>query len=58
MAKLNGRLEPGIFVGIRKMSNEVMVSTPKGITCARSVKRIPLGNMWGDDCVNWVSCAP
>ena len=42
MEKINPRWEHGIFVVVRKRSNEVLVSRPEGITAVRSVRRIPL----------------
>ena len=41
LEKLNSRWEEGVFVGIRRKSNEIMVSHDEGITCVRSVKRVP-----------------
>ncbi len=40
MQKINARWALGIFVGVRKRSNELMVATDDGIHCVRSVKRI------------------
>ena len=39
--KIRPRWEFGIFVGIKRSSNEVMIATPKGIEYARSVRRVP-----------------
>ena len=58
MEKLNARWDYGIFVGIRRRSNEVMVSTKEGIVMARSIKRIPVESRWGNDCLEWVKWAP
>ena len=49
LEKLNARWAYGIFVGIRRKSNEVMVSTQEGIVFARSVKRIPMEKRWDED---------
>jgi hypothetical protein len=58
MGKLEDRWKHGIFVGIRKRSNELWVSRPEGIIAVRSIRRIPLERRWGEDCVNWVQWAP
>ena len=39
-AKMDARWRPGIFVGILKRSDEVMVMTPEGIRKARSIRRL------------------
>ena len=44
LEKLNPRWDYGIFVGVRRKSNQVMISTPEGISYSRSVKRIPVEN--------------
>ena len=48
----------GFFVGVRRRSNEVMVVTEGGLEEARSVKRIPEENRWGEDNLSWVKWAP
>ena len=58
LEKINPRWEYGIFVGVRKRSNELSVATPEGILQVRSVKRIPVEQRWGNDCVDWVKWAP
>ena len=58
LQKLEPRWRHGIFVGVRKRSNELWVSRPEGIFAVRSVRRIPLESRWGEDCVNWVQWAP
>ena len=58
MEKLNPRWEYGIFVGVRRRSNEVVVVTEEGLEEARSVKRIPEENRWGEDNLSWVKWAP
>ena len=54
MAKTEARWEHGIFVGIRRRSNELMIATKDGVVFVRSAKRIPVERRWGEDCVNWV----
>ena len=58
MEKLNARWDYGIFVGVRRRSNEIMLATREGITKSRSIKRIPEGLRWGEDCVRWVRWVP
>ena len=58
MEKINPRWEHGIFLGIRRRSGEVWVATTSGVRSARSVRRIPVEDRWGDDCVNWVKHVP
>jgi hypothetical protein len=43
---------------VRRKSGELWISKPDGIVKARSVKRIPLEERWGEDCVNWVRWVP
>ena len=56
--KINPRWEHGIFVGVRRRSNELLVSRPDGVVAVRSVRRIPLEKRWCEDCVGWVQWAP
>ena len=58
LEKINARWEHGIFVGVRRKSGEVWIAKPDGIVKARSVKRIPFEERWGEDCVNWVKWVP
>ena len=56
--KMNERWQYGIFVGIRRRSNEPMIATKKGIVMARAVKRIPMPRRWTVDTLEWVRHAP
>ena len=47
LQKIKSRWKLGIFVGIRWKSNEVIVSTPEGITTVKTVRRIPESKRWG-----------
>ena len=58
MEKINPRWEYGVFVGVRRESGEVWVATKEGMEKVRSVRRIPVGERWGPDCVNWVKNVP
>ena len=58
MEKMRSRWNHGIFVGIRRRSNEIIVSTPDGIEFVNHVHRIPLESRWSEGCVNWVKWAP
>ena len=58
MEKINPRWEYGVFVGVRRESGEVWVATKEGMEKARSVRRIPVADRWGPDCVNWVKNVP
>ena len=44
MEKMNERWQRGIFVGVRRRSNEPMIATKLGAVMARSIKRIPVDN--------------
>ena len=54
MAKLRSRWEYGIFIGVRQRSHEIWIATPDKTFAARSVRRIPEEERWGNDCVTWV----
>ena len=58
LQKIKARWEYGIFVGVRRRSNELMISTPAKILFVRSVKRLPLETRWSEDSVRWVRWAP
>ena len=58
LEKLNARWKEGIFVGIRKKSNEVMVAHEEGISLARSVKRFPLEHRWGESNLKMIKLVP
>jgi hypothetical protein len=52
MEKINARWEHGIFVGVKRKSNELQVATVEGILNVRSVRRIPVERRWSEDCVS------
>ena len=58
LEKINARWEYGIFVGVKKLSNELWVATKDGLKSVRSVKRIPSEHRWGEDCCSWVRHVP
>ena len=58
LEKLNARWDYGIFVGVRRKSNEMLVVTEKGLEEVRSVRRLPEERRWGEDNLNWVKWAP
>ena len=58
MEKINSRWEFGIFVGVRRRSGEVWVAVEGKILSARSVRRIPVEQRWGEDCISWVDRVP
>ena len=58
MEKMNERWQYGIFVGVRRRSNEPMIATKLGVVMARSVKRIPVEKRWTVDTLDWVRHAP
>jgi hypothetical protein len=58
MAKARSRWEHAIFVGVRRRSGEVWLSADGKVFRARSVRRIPVGERWGEDCVRWVTRVP
>ena len=58
LEKIKDRWEHGIFLGVRRKSNELWIGTREGIKSVRSVKRIPIEQRWGEDNVNWIQWAP
>ena len=58
MEKINARWEEGIFVGVRRKSNELWMATKEGIISVRSVRRLPVEKRWTEECVDWVKWAP
>ena len=59
MEKINARWNHGIFVGVRNRSNELWIATNENkIISVRAVKRIPVEQRWGEDCVKWVTRVP
>ena len=58
LQKINARWDLGIFVGVRKRSNELAIAAEDGIHFVRSVKRVPFEKRWGEDCASWVKWAP
>ena len=58
MEKINARWDYGIFVGVKRRSNELMIATSEGIIKVRSVRRLPVERRWSEDCVGWVKWAP
>ena len=55
--KINTRWEYGIFVGVRRKSGEVWISVKDKVFGVRSVRRIPVEDRWGEDCIGWVKRA-
>ena len=46
------------FVGVRRRSGELWIATQDRVLSTRSVRRLPVENRWGNDCVGWVSRVP
>jgi hypothetical protein len=57
-AKIDARWEKGIFVGARSCSGEFLLATSLGVRKCRSIRRLPLQERWGLDCLNWVKNVP
>ena len=51
MAKMRPRYGEGIFVGVRRHSNQLMICTLSGIVLARDAKRMPFEDRWVEDCL-------
>ena len=45
-------------MGVRRKSGEGWVSVKDKVFGVRSVRRIPVEDRWGEDCVGWVKRAP
>ena len=58
LEKINSRWEHGIFVGVRRRSNELWIATKDKLLSVRSVRRIPVEHRWGSDSLSWVQSAP
>ena len=58
LQKIEPRWKEGIFVGVRRRSNELLISRPEGVLALRSVRRLPAEKRWSEDCVGWVQWAP
>ena len=58
MEKIKPRWRFGIFIGVKRKSNEVMISTSEGIKNARSIRRRPFEKRWTRDSLDWVKWAP
>ena len=50
LEKINEGWQHGIFLGVRRKSNELWVGTMSGIESIRSVKRIPVEQRRGESC--------
>ena len=46
------------FLDLGQKINSILVATMEGGAEARSVWRVAVERRWGEDCVNWVECAP
>jgi hypothetical protein len=57
-AKIEARWEKGIFVGARSCSGEFFLATSLGVRKCRSIRRLPLQERWGPDCLSWVKNVP
>ena len=58
MEKINARWEFGIFVGVRRRSNELWIATQDQIISVPAVKRIPIEQRWSEDCITWAKDVP
>ena len=59
LEKINARWEYGIFAGIRNRSNELWIATEDDqLIAVRSVKRIPVEQIWSKDNMKWVTTDP
>ena len=47
LEKLTKRFDFGIFVGVRRVSNESIIATKEGIIFERCIKRISDNLRWG-----------
>ena len=54
LEKIKARWDYGIFVGVRKVSNELLVATQDKVVMVRSIRRIPFEKRWSEDCVRLI----
>ena len=58
LEKVNSRWEVGIYVGVRRRSGKEWIVVKGKVLSARSVRRIPVEQRWGKDCISWVDRVP
>ena len=58
LEKINARWEEGVFVGVKRRSNEITVSTGIGLVNVRSVKRVVKEKRWSVKNLEEVKWAP
>ena len=58
LPKIESRWDSGIFVGVRRGSNELIVSDLDGLHVVRSVRNFPFERRCGRDSLSWVVWAP
>ena len=58
LEKLKSRWTEGIFVGVRRASNQAMIATELAICMIRDVKRMPIEQRWIRDTCDWINWAP
>ena len=54
LSKIRPRWEYGVFVGARPASGELWIATKDKTVAVRSIRRLPVEQRWGPDCVQWV----
>ena len=58
LEKINERFEYGIFVGVNRKSNELLICNQEGLHEVRTISRIPEEKRWSSDCVDWIKWVP
>ena len=56
--KLRERWGYGVFVGVKRRSNEIMVCSQEGLKYVRSVRRVVPEKRWGIDNLGWIKWVP
>eukprot|EP00973_Karenia_brevis_P048619 6749798-Karenia_brevis.AAC.1 len=58
MEKIKSNLEYGIYVGVNRRSNELLIADEEGTRRVRSRRRIPKEEKWSEDNLKGVKWAP
>jgi len=58
MEKLLPRWEYGIFLGIKRVSGELVIMNQEGVKIVRSARRIPVEDRWDVKALDWVKFVP
>ena len=58
MEKLLLRWGHGLFLGIKRVSGEILIMNQEGVNIVRSARRIPVEDRWDVKALDWVKFVP